>query len=140
MSTFQADASSHLAHGPRLLLVDDQPDILELLGLLLQSEGFTVVTAEDGEAALAEARRSRFDAFVFDVSMPKMDGVELALTLRAEQATRDVPVLFHSSLLESEVRARFAGYAGYLRKPVDPIRIITMLRNTLHEPAASPFP
>ncbi len=76
----------------RLLVVDDEPNILELLATSLRFAGFEVATATNGREALAEARRLRPDLVVLDVMMPDMDGFEVVRRMRGEGAT--APVLF----------------------------------------------
>ena len=71
----------------RVLVVDDEPNIVELLTVSLKFQGFAVMTANDGNEALKIAREFRPDAYILDVMMPGMDGFELLTKLRGESAT-----------------------------------------------------
>ena len=87
-------ASGFMSLQPRILCVDDQPDFLLLLEHFLGANGFTVVTAGGGEAALQCARLERFDAAVLDFAMPGMNGEQLALRLQDLQP--DLPIVLFS--------------------------------------------
>ncbi|HLA63147.1 MAG TPA: response regulator, partial [Rhodothermales bacterium] len=80
-------------NGPTVLLVDDEEDILELLGYTLEKAGFRVLTARDGAEGLRLARSSEPDLFVLDIMMPRMDGVELTQRLREDARLRLTPIL-----------------------------------------------
>ena len=69
--------------GRDVLVVDDEPDILEFLQYNLEKEGFTVVTASDGEAGIQKAEQENPDLIILDIMMPKMDGVEVCRVLRS---------------------------------------------------------
>jgi DNA-binding response OmpR family regulator len=103
---------------PRLLAVDDEPDMLTLMSKHLQRAGFEVTTAVDGQDAVAQALQSPFDLVVADLSMPHMDGWAMLKTLKADHKTREVPVVFisaHDDYRES-LRAARAGATDYLTK------------------------
>ncbi len=78
---------------PRILLVDDDPDVLHVLGEMVAHAGLTVGTAKNGQEALQAIRRSRPDAVVLDIMMPVMDGFDVMDALRRDDATRDIPIL-----------------------------------------------
>ncbi len=103
---------------PRLMAVDDEPDMLVLMQKHLTRAGFEVTTAEDGLDAVEKALRTPFDIIVADLSMPRMDGWEMLKTLKADHRTREVPVVFisaHDNYRES-LRAARAGAHDYLTK------------------------
>jgi DNA-binding response OmpR family regulator len=86
--------NSDMSIVPRHVLVaDDDPVLLRLLTLNLETEGFVVETAVDGKQARKAALRSRPDLAILDVMMPKMDGFEVLRALRTASSTRDVPVI-----------------------------------------------
>lgn len=103
----------------RILVIEDEDDILEVLKLLLEYEGHQVVTAKNGRAALAAATARPFDLVVMDVSMPGMSGIEIAHALRANPKTAEMRIVFHTGLDEHWVRDRFADYDLYLTKAND---------------------
>jgi CheY-like chemotaxis protein len=79
--------------GGTILLVDDDPALRDVLGSVLTEDGWRVVTAADGEAALASVERDHPSAVVLDLMMPRVDGFEVLTTLRKEPATRDIPII-----------------------------------------------
>ena len=105
-----------------VLVADDDEDILELVSFRLERAGYEVVTARDGTAALAAAQERRPDLAVLDVMMPGLNGYEVTRRLRADGATRDIPViLLTARVQEADVNRGFeAGADDYLRKPFSP--------------------
>ena len=87
-----------MAHRPpRILIVDDEPDVLTVLRLGLEADGFEVVTASNGVDGLEQARLARPDLVTLDLMMPRMDGYKVCRTLRADPRFRDVPVMIVSA-------------------------------------------
>ena len=115
-----ADASSPTK--PVILIADDDEDILHLLAFRLERSGYAVVSAKDGEEALRVAREHVPDLAVLDVRMPKFDGSEVTRALRADEATRRVPViLLTDKVQDGDVQRGFdAGADDYVRKPFSP--------------------
>jgi len=103
-----------------VLIVDDIPDNLAVLHDALDESGYTVLVANDGAAALARARQVVPDVILLDALMPGMDGFEVCRRLRADSATRAIPVIFMTGLTEPEhvVAAFAAGGTDYVTKPV----------------------
>ena len=85
-----------------ILIVDDEKKIRELLDLRLTDEGFTVIQAADGEEGVLAARKHSPDLILMDVMMPKMDGAESANALQQDPATKDIPVIFLTSMITKE--------------------------------------
>lgn len=112
---------------PTILLVDDDPDILRLLTLTLRSEGFRLLTASDGETALAMARRESPDLVLLDRNLPGRDGLALCQALRAEPdlRLRDVPIVLLTGEAEPEDTASgfAAGATDYVIKPFKPTHV-----------------
>ncbi len=112
-----------MSDDPRTVLVaDDDEDILQLVSFRLERAGYTVVTAADGQQALAAAREHRPDLAVLDVMMPGLNGYEVTRELRADPATAAIPViLLTARVQEADVSRGFdAGADDYLRKPFSP--------------------
>ncbi len=103
----------------RILIVEDDWAVLEVLKLMLEDAGYVVVTAEHGPQAIAAAAAKPFDLVLMDVSMPGVSGVDVARTLRAEAKTRDVLIAIHTGLDEHWVRERFDDYDLFLTKAAD---------------------
>jgi CheY-like chemotaxis protein len=103
---------------PLVLVVDDDPDILEAICDILEAEGYRVARARHGEEALARVETQRPDVILLDLMMPVMDGVAFAQALRLRPAQRDVPIVVISADGNPQ-RAAAVGATGYLAKPFD---------------------
>jgi DNA-binding response OmpR family regulator len=106
----------------RVLIADDDEDILELVRMVLEEDGYEVIGAADGEAALESALASPPELCILDVMMPKLDGLELTRQLRSAPETQAVPILLLSASTqwESVVEGREAGANAYITKPFIP--------------------
>jgi len=115
---------------PRVLIVDDDPGVRDVLRVGLEATGYRVASAANGKEALAEIERERPAALVCDVRMPVMDGLELLEALRGNAATRDLPVLMLTSADSDAdiVRGVGGGASMYLTKPVQISRLIPLLQ------------
>jgi CheY-like chemotaxis protein len=108
----------------RVLVVDDEDDIRAIVRLSLERlAGWTVVEAPSGQAAAALAAEQPFDAVLLDMMMPLCDGEATARLLRADPATRDVPILLLSAAVDPPDWAAALGVRGLLTKPFDPARL-----------------
>jgi DNA-binding response OmpR family regulator len=105
-----------------VLVADDDPDILSLVGFRLERAGYDVLPARDGEEALALALERHPDLAVLDVMMPKLDGYEVTRRLRDNAATSRMPViLLTARVQESDITRGFeAGADDYIKKPFSP--------------------
>ncbi|MGI9175729.1 MAG: response regulator transcription factor [Rhodothermales bacterium] len=105
---------------PKILIVDDEEDILDLLQYNLTREGFETITAHDGEQALALAEEERPDVIILDIMMPKMDGLEACRRLRQNAELRTIPILILTARAEEgdHVHGLDVGADIYLAKPV----------------------
>ncbi len=120
----------------RILLVDDEADIVELLEYNLRQAGYTVVTTRDGASALAEIRRQRPDLILLDLMLPDIPGTEVCRRLRRDAATSTIPVMMITA--RSEEIDRVVGFEigadDYVVKPFSPreliLRIGAVLRRT----------
>jgi DNA-binding response OmpR family regulator len=100
----------------RVLVVDDEPAILKILGIKLRISGYDVVTASSGEEALALIRSTRPDIILLDVIMPGIDGFEV---LQQVRAVSELPVIVFSARPENGHRAFTLGASDFLAKPLD---------------------
>jgi two-component system alkaline phosphatase synthesis response regulator PhoP len=122
--------------GKKILLADDEPDILEILSYNLGREGYDVVTAADGDEALSKARLVRPDLVVLDMMMPKKNGMEVCELLRAQPYFKETPIVFLTALNDeaTHVKGLETGADDYISKPVSPkvflTRINALLRRT----------
>src|ERR1043165_5420679 len=106
----------------KVLIADDEPDILEILKYNLAHEGYEVVTAKDGDEALEKAKRTRPDLIVLDVMMPKKNGVEVCQILRAQAAFKETLIIFLTALNDegTQIRGLETGADDYVSKPISP--------------------
>ena len=107
---------------PLVLVADDDPDILTLVGFRLERAGYEVLPARDGEEALALALERQPDLAILDVMLPKLDGYEVTQRLRSNQATSGMPViLLTARVQEADITRGFeAGADDYIKKPFSP--------------------
>lgn len=110
----------------KILLVDDEPDILEILEHNLSREGYEVSTASNGEEGLKKAKKMRPDLIILDIMMPVMDGVEVCRQLRAQPAFKNTIITFLTAREEdySQIAALDNGGDDYITKPIRP-RVLT---------------
>ena len=123
-----------IASAATLLIVDDQPENLSVIGEALRAAGYAVRVANSGEVALAYAARPPMpELILLDVMMPAMDGYEVLRRLRADEATRAIPVIFLTALDDTDdvVRGLRLGAADYLTKPIPPEVLIARVRTQL---------
>ena len=104
-----------------LLIVDDNPSNLKLLRVLLSGEGFEVRTANNASEALQALQAAKPDLILTDIQMPGMDGLDLTRRLKADPATRSIPVVAITAYAMSadEAKAKEAGCDAYVAKPID---------------------
>jgi len=107
---------------PKIVIAEDERDILELIRFVLEFSGFEVVTASNGEEAVQKVQQARPDLVLLDVRMPRMTGHEACQALKANPATRDIPVVFLSARgQEADIRHGLSlGAADYILKPFSP--------------------
>jgi PAS domain S-box-containing protein len=117
-----------------VLIVNDEPDQLTLMGNLLRKAGYAVLTAEDGVEGLTLARRERPDLVISDVSMPRMNGLVFCREIRADLELKTVPILLVTALqkdTESAVAGLNAGADDYLEFPFDSARLVAKVARLL---------
>ena len=117
----------------RLLVVDDDPDILDLLIFKLERAGFDVTSASDGDGAIKAFRAQRPDLVVLDWTMPGADGLEVCAELRRHPETADVPViLLTAKAQEADLqRGLAASISRYMTKPFSPDELVRAVRDCL---------
>lgn len=111
-------AASRVAH-KRILLVDDDPDIRHLLADRLTADGYEVLTAADGQEAVATFNRERLDGLILDIGLPHIDGLGVLQHVRAQQRTVPVIMITAAASHERAREALIAGAQAYLLKPLD---------------------
>jgi two-component system OmpR family response regulator len=121
----------------RILVVDDEPVLAEMVSMALRYEGWTVATAADGAAAVATARELRPDAVVLDVMLPDVSGLEVLARLRQEKPTLPVLLLTAKDALEDRIAGLTAGGDDYVTKPFSLEEVVLRLRGLLRRSGIS---
>ncbi|MGE0636957.1 MAG: response regulator transcription factor [Bacteroidia bacterium] len=123
---------------PKILLVDDEPDILEFLKYSIEKEDFTVYTASNGKDGVAEALKHQPHLILLDVMMPGMDGIETCQALRDSPKLRDTVIAFLTARSEdySQIAGFEAGADDYISKPVKPKVLISRIKALLRRKSA----
>jgi DNA-binding response OmpR family regulator len=116
-----------------ILVVDDDPVILQLLEVAFEMDGFAVLTAADGEEGVRRARDDRPDAIVSDVMMPKLSGLDLVKALKADPDTASIPiVLLTAKAQQADVAAGLEiGADEYVTKPFEPLDLVERVNRLL---------
>ncbi|MGJ8591878.1 MAG: response regulator transcription factor [Aquaticitalea sp.] len=117
----------------KILLVDDEPDILEIVGYNLSSEGYQVITAENGMEAVKKAKKERPQLIILDVMMPEMDGIEACEQIRKIPDLNDVIITFLTARGEdySQMAGFDAGADDYITKPIKPKVLVSKVKALL---------
>lgn len=117
----------------KILLVDDEPDILEIVGYNLSSHGYRVITAENGREGVKKAREEKPHLIILDVMMPEMDGIEACEQIRKSQGLEDVIISFLTARGEdySQVAGFNAGADDYITKPIKPKVLVSKVKALL---------
>ena len=110
----------NILQGQKILIVEDEPDSLEIASILLQMYDADVITATNGREGLEQARKHRPKFIISDLSMPEMSGWEMIYTLKNDRSTMDIPViaLTAHAMTGDRERALAAGFHNYLSKPL----------------------
>ena len=117
----------------KILVVDDEIYIVHILDFSLGMEGYEVITALDGDQAIEKARAEKPDLIVLDIMMPKLDGYETCKMLKADEATRDIPVILLSAKGRNvDQKIGFeVGADDYMTKPFSPRKLVERINAIL---------
>lgn len=119
--------------GAKILVVDDEPNVLRMVSYTLQAEGYEVVVAQSGNEALVKALTEAPDLILLDVMLPDMSGVEVCEKLRKRQEPLDVPIIMLSALAQvpDKIRGLEAGADEYITKPITPSELVARIKALL---------
>jgi len=119
-----------------VLVVDDDPDLVETVGLMLESHNFEVGKAYDGIEAEASIKNRRPDLVILDVMMPRKDGYKLCAELKKDPTTKGIPIVMLTAVGEAVPSTSYSHYEGmtmeaedYIEKPVDTKKLLETVRN-----------
>jgi two-component system alkaline phosphatase synthesis response regulator PhoP len=117
----------------KILVVDDEPDIVELIAYNLKREGYQVLTASNGQEAVTTAKKSLPDLIILDIMMPKMDGIEACRILRSMPEFKNTFVVFLTARSEeySEIAGFNVGADDYIAKPIKPRALLSRINAIL---------
>lgn len=117
----------------RILIVDDEPDLVELVAYNLKREGFKVSASPDGEDALEKIRKGTFDLIILDLMLPGIQGVELCRMLRSNPKTESLPIIMLTAKSDTseKIKGLETGADDYMTKPFSPSELIARVRAVL---------
>jgi DNA-binding response OmpR family regulator len=117
----------------KILVVDDEPNVIRTLTFVLKKEGYDVSSAVDGEEALVKARESKPNLMFLDVMMPKKNGYEVCQELKSDVGTRDIHIIILSAKGQEadKEKALSAGANEFMTKPFSPVAIIGRVKELL---------
>jgi len=118
----------------RILVVDDEPQIVSMLKLRLEANGYEVISASDGEEGLEKAKSLKPDLIILDIIMPKMAGNEVAVALKEDDHLSRIPIIFLTCLTEGMIDKQGSEKIGgnlFLAKPFEADELLLMVDNVL---------
>jgi CheY-like chemotaxis protein len=116
---------------PRALVVDDAPDVTEMIATFLQHAGYDAVMAFSAPEALEVAQSGKFEIIISDIGMPGMNGYDLAIALRALPEYRTVPLIAVTgfSMYDDQGRALQSGFNAHMTKPINPMSLLDLIKS-----------
>ncbi|MCY9591003.1 DNA-binding response regulator [Paenibacillus chitinolyticus] len=116
--------------GASVLIIDDEPEIRDIVQIFLKNEGYEVMEAEDGAAGLELLRKKEFDLIILDVMMPRLDGIQACMQIRQ---TRNTPIIMLSAKNEDidKILGLTSGADDYLSKPFNPLELVARVKSQL---------
>src|SRR4051794_26423222 len=118
---------------PRALVVDDAPDVTEMIAMFLKHAGYEAIMAFSAAEALEAVRHGHFDVIVSDIGMPGMNGYDLAVRLRAMPEYKSIPMVAVTgfSMYDDRGRALESGFNAQMTKPINPMTLLDLIKNLL---------
>jgi CheY-like chemotaxis protein len=121
----------HGAVSVRILVIDDDNDDVELIDRILMDHGYVSLLARDGDEALRIASLQEPDLVLLDLRMPRIDGYEVATTIRTRLGLDRTRIVAVTGMEEDRERAAAAGFDGFIRKPIDPETFVPQIQDFL---------
>ncbi|MGA8643616.1 response regulator [Candidatus Binatus sp.] len=126
--------------GKTILIVDDEFGVLEVLEFILSDAGYRVVSALNGQEAIARLEETRPDLAIVDFMMPILDGNEVIKAIRSDKRLRNMPIILASALPEKTIRERCDGYTTFLRKPYRTEQLMEEISKLFDHPEGKAVP
>lgn len=125
--------------GKKILIADDEPDILEIVGFHLKKEGYNIITAKDGDDALDKARAFKPDLVILDIMMPRKTGIEVCELMRANPEFKETYIIFLTALNDEQthIKGLETGADDYVTKPISPKLLVSRV-NAIFRRIAKP--
>ena len=122
----------------RILLVDDETQLVEMVKIRLEASDYEVLCAYDGQEALDKARKEKPDLIILDLMLPKIDGYKVCRMLKFDEKYKNIPIiLFSARAQETDVKlGKEVGADAYISKPFDPPSLLGKIKELLQEPQA----
>lgn len=119
----------------KILLVDDEKDLVDTVSFRLKASGYDVVTAYDGQEALTKTRLEKPDLIVLDLMLPKMDGYKVCRMLKFDERYKDIPIIMFTARVQDSDRkmGEEVGADAYITKPFDPQNLLGKVKELLKE-------
>lgn len=123
----------------KILIVDDEADVVRLIQFRLEKEGFEVISCGDGQTAIKMAEEEKPDLVILDIMMPLMDGMEVLRQIRSRRLTSRIPVIMLTAKTTSITvdQARQLWVSDYVVKPFDPEKLVVKVKKALRLPIDS---
>ena len=117
----------------KILVIDDEPEMVDMLRIRLEDEGYGIITALNGEEGLKKAEGDHPDLILLDILLPGMSGLEVAKRLRESKATKDVPIIMVTALIGGDAMRTGlkSGAAYFISKPFDPEELLTQIKSAI---------
>lgn len=115
----------------KVLVIDDEPDIIDVIQTVLSSNGFAVVSALNGEEGMEKARTEKPDLIILDILMPKMDGYTFVKRMKGDLVIRSIPVIVLTGKAEMKDLFEVEGVKEYLLKPFEPDQLLELVKRYL---------
>ncbi len=119
----------------RILLVDDEPDLVDTVRLRLEANGYDVISASDGQVAFQKAKSEKPDLIILDLMLPKMDGYKVCGLLKKDSRYSKIPVILFSARAQTEdvKMGEEVGAEAYITKPFEPETLLGKIKELLNE-------
>ncbi|MDP2924709.1 MAG: response regulator [Candidatus Omnitrophota bacterium] len=119
----------------RILIVDDEKDLVEAVTFRLQANGYEVIVAHDGQEGLDKARKEEPDLIILDLMLPKIDGYKVCRMLKFDEKYKKIPIILFTARVQEEDKklGQDVGADSYITKPFEPQVLITKLKELLNE-------